>query len=148
MHDDSGSPTRLPIPIPAIITGLALTTLILYSCCARPERVAQVGETAITAQDLAYRQAVLAIHSGDEVPAYLALFQLLEEALMADSSEAIIHYNLACYWSLAGNSKLALAYLSRAFELDSSYRDFVAKESDFDPIRSHPDFQALTSVIV
>jgi tetratricopeptide (TPR) repeat protein len=74
--------------------------------------------------------------------------QALEEALAVDSSEAIIHYNLACYWSLAANVKLALDYLSRAFDIDPNYRDLVAAESDFDPIRHHPEFQALTSVIV
>ena len=74
--------------------------------------------------------------------------QALEEALAVDSGEAIVHYNLACYWSLAGNAKLALGYLARAFELDSDYRDLVADEPDFDPIRNRPEFLALTSVTV
>ena len=74
--------------------------------------------------------------------------QALEEALAADSSEAIVHYNLACYWSLANNAKLAVAYLSRAFDIDCNFRDLVAEETDFDPLRNHPDFLALTSVIV
>lgn len=74
--------------------------------------------------------------------------QALEEALEADPSFAIVHYNLACYWSLAGNVKLAVNYLSQAFELEPEYRELVARERDFDPIREHPHFQALTSVIV
>lgn len=74
--------------------------------------------------------------------------QALERALAADDTEAIIFYNLACYWSLAKNPKLALPYLARAFDLDPAYRDHVATESDFDAIRNHPDFQQLTSVIV
>ena len=74
--------------------------------------------------------------------------QALEEALAADAAQAIVHYNLACYWSLARNPKLAVAYLSRAFDLDTNYRDMVGEETDFDPIRNHPDFLALTSVIV
>lgn len=74
--------------------------------------------------------------------------QALEEALSLESSEAIIHYNLACYWSLAGNRKLALAYLAQALEIDPNYRDLIAAEPDFDPIRSDPDFRALASVIV
>ena len=74
--------------------------------------------------------------------------QSLEEALEADASQAIIHYNLACYWSLAGNVKLAVAYLSQAFDLEPEYRELVLREPDFDPIRNHPHFQALTSVIV
>jgi len=74
--------------------------------------------------------------------------QALEEALEADSSYAILHYNLACYWSLAGNVKLAVTYLSQALDLEPEYRDLIPREHDFDPIRNHPHFQALTSVIV
>jgi tetratricopeptide (TPR) repeat protein len=74
--------------------------------------------------------------------------QALEEALEADASQAIIHYNLACYWSLAGNVKLSVTYLSQAFDLEPEYRDLIHLEHDFDPIRNHPHFQALTTVIV
>ena len=74
--------------------------------------------------------------------------QSLEEALVFESGEAIIYYNLACYWSLANNVKLALEYLGRAFSIDPDYRDLIGDEHDFDPIRSDPRFQELTSVIV
>lgn len=74
--------------------------------------------------------------------------QSLEEALAFEPGEAIIYYNLACYWSLANNVKLALEYLSRAFSIDPDYRDLISGERDFDPIRSDPRFQELTSVIV
>lgn len=74
--------------------------------------------------------------------------QSLEDALACCPDEAIIHYNLACYWSLAKNVPLALVYLSQSFDLDPDYRDMVADESDFDPLRKHPEFVALTSVIV
>jgi tetratricopeptide (TPR) repeat protein len=74
--------------------------------------------------------------------------EALESALEADPSLAILHYNLACYWSLAGNVKLAVAYLSQAFELEPEYRELVQHERDFDPVRNHPHFLALTTVIV
>lgn len=74
--------------------------------------------------------------------------QSLEEALAIDPDQAIVHYNLACYWSLARNAKLSVAYLSSAFDIDERYRDLVADEPDFDAIRHHADFLALTSVIV
>ena len=51
--------------------------------------------------------------------------EALEIAVEIDPSEAILHYNLACYWSLARNKQYALDYLSRAFEIDSNYRDLV-----------------------
>ena len=72
----------------------------------------------------------------------------LERALEVQEDEALIYYNLACYWSIAGNKRQALDYLSRSLAMDPQYRDLVFDESDFDPIRSDPDFQALTSVIV
>lgn len=72
----------------------------------------------------------------------------LENALAVDPSEAILHYNLACYWSLARHKEHALDYLAQAFEIDPNYRDRVHDEPDFDPLRGDPDFQSLTSVIV
>ena len=74
--------------------------------------------------------------------------EALEEALAVDSSQAILHYNLACYWSLAGNARLSVAYLAQSFELDSNYRDRVHNEPDFNAVRNHPQFLALTTVIV
>lgn len=74
--------------------------------------------------------------------------EMLEEALTVDPTEAILYYNLACYWSLAGNVQLACSFLSEAFDLDSNYRDLVGDEEDFNPIRQHPEFVNLTSVIV
>jgi tetratricopeptide (TPR) repeat protein len=74
--------------------------------------------------------------------------EALEEALQVNDQQAIVHYNLACYWSLVRNVKFAVRYLEQAFELDPGYRDLVAQESDFDPIREHPRFQELMSVIV
>jgi hypothetical protein len=50
---------------------------------------------------------------------------------------------LACYLSLAGDKGRALRHLARALELDAEYRALADAESDFDPIRSDPDFQAL-----
>ena len=74
--------------------------------------------------------------------------QALEDALACDHDEAIVHYNLACYWSLANNVGLALVYLAQAFELEPDYREMVASEPDFDSVRNHPEFVMLTSVIV
>jgi tetratricopeptide (TPR) repeat protein len=72
----------------------------------------------------------------------------LEEALSFAPKQAILYYNLACYWSLAKNIPHSVAYLAQAFELDPHYRDLVPLEHDFDPIRHHPDFQAINTVIV
>ena len=64
-------------------------------------------------------------------------------ALEIKPEVAVLHYNLACYLSLAGRKSQALVHLSRSFELDEQFRALAETESDFDPIRSDPDFQAL-----
>jgi len=95
-----------------------------------------------------------------EVPVWLALgwcykrtarldraVQTMEQALILEPHAALLHYNLACYLSLAGKKDRALEHLSRALELDAQYRHLVDSESDFDPIRSDPEFQALTKAV-
>jgi tetratricopeptide (TPR) repeat protein len=72
----------------------------------------------------------------------------LQESLAADPGDALVHYNLACYWSLAKNKRHALDYLSKALDLKEHYRNLIADESDFDPIRDDPAFQALVRVTV
>ena len=74
--------------------------------------------------------------------------EMLERAVKIDSGEAILHYNLACYWSLARNRTLALRHLQLALEIDANFRDMVSDEPDFDPIRHDAEFIVLTSVIV
>jgi tetratricopeptide (TPR) repeat protein len=69
--------------------------------------------------------------------------QSMEQALKAEPDEALLHYNLACYLSLAGEKERALGHLSKAFEYDPAYRGMVVGEPDFDPIRSDPRFLAL-----
>ena len=71
--------------------------------------------------------------------------ETLEEALTFAPQRAILHYNLACYWSLANHLDPALAHLSRAFELNAKYRTTVHSEPDFDNIRHCPEFLAMAT---
>jgi tetratricopeptide (TPR) repeat protein len=73
---------------------------------------------------------------------------VLERAVKIEPGGAVLHYNLACYWSLAHNRGAALRHLQQAFEIDANFRDMVSDEQDFDPIRHDAEFIALTSVIV
>ena len=70
----------------------------------------------------------------------------LKLALKIDPSNALTHYNLACYWALSDNVELAVLHLSFALDLNSDYRDKVANESDFDSIRDSQSFQAIVTV--
>jgi tetratricopeptide (TPR) repeat protein len=69
--------------------------------------------------------------------------EAMRAAYRDSPKEAIVLYNLACYLSLAGERDEALSWLGRAFRLDPKYRQLVASETDFDPIRNHPDFVQL-----
>lgn len=113
-----------------------------------------------------YSEAVVPLkesaeHDPDNLNVWLALgwcykrsgrldlaIQSLEDAMNVDHSQGIIYYNLACYWALAKNVKLSVAYLGKAFDIDPNFRDLVPAERDFDLIRNHRDFQILNSVIV
>ncbi len=57
---------------------------------------------------------------------------------------ALLHYNLACYWSLAGNVSKALDELAVSLDLGPDLRHLIAEESDFDQLRGNPDFERLT----
>jgi len=73
--------------------------------------------------------------------------EALEKAVKVDASEGILHYNLACYWSLARNRTVALRYLAKALEIDTNFRDMIAAEPDFNALRYDAAFIALTSAI-
>jgi tetratricopeptide (TPR) repeat protein len=68
----------------------------------------------------------------------------LERAVRHDSEEPLLHYNLACYWSLAGNADKALDELATALDLEPGLRTLIADESDFDLLRGNPAFERLT----
>jgi len=71
----------------------------------------------------------------------------LEQAVRVEPGDAILHYNLACYCSLARNRRRALQHLANALEIDGNFRDLVVDEQDFDPIRHDPLFQSLTGAV-
>lgn len=72
----------------------------------------------------------------------------IESALVAEPEEALLHYNLACYLSLAGRRAAALEHLAQALSIEPGYRRLIDDESDFDPLRDDAEFQSITSVVV
>ena len=69
----------------------------------------------------------------------------LSRAVRHNPEEALLHYNLSCYWSLAGNAAKSLDELAAALDLDPDLRALIAKESDFDALRGNPDFDRLAA---
>ena len=72
----------------------------------------------------------------------------LQTAVAIDNSVGILHYNLACYLALSGQSSPSLLHLARAIELDNRFRQLAADESDFRSIRNEPDFRELANCAV
>ena len=67
------------------------------------------------------------------------------EAIEARPESAILHYNVACCESLAGDTSAAIADLRQAIELSEPFRDMAIGDSDFDPIRDQPGFRELVA---
>ncbi|WZP00091.1 tetratricopeptide repeat protein [Isosphaeraceae bacterium EP7] len=68
---------------------------------------------------------------------------VLERAARVTPEQPLLHYNLACYWSLAGNATKSLDELALALDLEPSLRAKLADEPDFDAIRGDPSFARL-----
>jgi len=62
-------------------------------------------------------------------------------------ADALVHYNLACSYSLTEQFEAAAAALNRA--LDLGYRDFkrLAKDTDLATFRKHPLYKKIRSRI-
>jgi Flp pilus assembly protein TadD len=119
------------------LQGQALRTLERYG-----EAIVPLGKVAEMEPENV--QVLLALGSCHKRTGRIDLaIAALESALAADGDEPLIRYNLACYHSVAGDKRQALAYLEQALSLDPNYRLLVEHESDFDGLRGDPEFQAL-----
>ena len=69
----------------------------------------------------------------------------LREALERYGEDSVLLYDLACFESLAGDTRPAFEHIARALELDPNLRLGAAVDSDFDALRQDPRFQGLVS---
>ncbi len=67
--------------------------------------------------------------------------EIMKRAYDEHPQVPVVLYNLACYYSLAGEKALALSWLGRAIRMDPDVRSLIPGETDFDPLRDDPDFQ-------
>lgn len=56
---------------------------------------------------------------------------------------SLVHYNLGCYYALAGRKHDALDYLARAVRRNVAYLDAIAAEADLAELRTDREFQEL-----
>ena len=52
-------------------------------------------------------------------------------------------YGIACLYSLIGRTDEAVFYLTKSVEAGFAHRQYLEKDSDFDPIREHSGYKAL-----
>jgi tetratricopeptide (TPR) repeat protein len=70
------------------------------------------------------------------------------ERLLAESpGEARFLYNLACSEAQLGRKEQALDHLRQAIAQNPHMRESAAMDGDFDPIRSEPEFSAITGQV-
>jgi non-specific serine/threonine protein kinase len=66
-------------------------------------------------------------------------------ALAIEPEETSILYNVACVYALLGRTEDAISCLGKMMEHGTFYKNWAAKDSDLDSLRSDPRFQALLS---
>jgi tetratricopeptide (TPR) repeat protein len=65
------------------------------------------------------------------------------QALSMDPDEPMVLYNVACIQSLAGRFEDAFDSLERAVKTGLTHKDWIVHDSNLDPLRTHPRYQAL-----
>ena len=111
-------------------------------------------QAAAKAIPLAERELVM--HPEDPRPAHFGAAALIElgeydrarewirRAIAIDPDDTSTLYNCACAYAKLGDHDAALDLLERVLKQGSrSYKDWIAHDSDMDPLRSHPRFQKL-----
>jgi len=73
---------------------------------------------------------------------YEGAVEIASEGLRDWPEHPLLHYNLACFCSLAGRQDEAMEHLEKAFEGDARTREWAAEDSDLDPVRGRPDYTA------
>ncbi|HVS13271.1 MAG TPA: protein kinase [Thermoanaerobaculia bacterium] len=66
-----------------------------------------------------------------------------KRALAIDPGDPLIAYNVACVFSLAGEHDEAMGLLEKAVDNGFGYKEWIEHDSDFEPLRAHPRYEAL-----
>ncbi len=123
----------------SVLTGLALSRLGRYRDALKPLERAIVlrpgDETVSITLAWCYKRTHHLAQAID----------VLERALAGSPQQPLIHYNLACYWSLAGYAERAFPYLSTALQLQPDLLKRLSGDPDLEPLRRYPEYQRLTT---
>ena len=70
-------------------------------------------------------------------------YELAERALGQDQDEPVVLYNVACFYTHAGDVDKALELLERAVDKGWGDKAWLETDSDLDSLRQLPRFQAI-----
>jgi serine/threonine protein kinase/Flp pilus assembly protein TadD len=65
------------------------------------------------------------------------------QALAINAGDATVLYNVACIYSTSGETEEAIALLERSVAAGFGHWSWIENDSDFEPLHSHPRYQAL-----
>jgi adenylate cyclase len=115
---------------------------------------------AVAREGLARAERELQLHPENPRPAYLATTALLElgepdrakewasRALAIDPDDILTQYNVACFYSLLGDTERAIELLERLLpQANHETRAWVMHDSDFDRLRRHPRWRKVLELI-
>ena len=68
-----------------------------------------------------------------------------KRAVAMEPDDSAVLYNVACVYALLGLHDSAIDCLERAIQNGFGHWDWIAHDSDLDPLRAHPRFQALAA---
>ena len=69
------------------------------------------------------------------------------QALAMDPNEPMVLYNVACIQSLAGKIEEAIDSIERSVENGLTQKSWLEHDSNLDPLRNHPRFQAVVALL-
>jgi adenylate cyclase len=68
-------------------------------------------------------------------------------AIAQEPDEPMVLYNVGCIFSVAGETEKAINVLERAVDRGLTQRGWFEHDSNLDPLRGHPSFQALLKLL-
>ena len=72
---------------------------------------------------------------------YSEAVNMMDHAIKIDPFDRLVHYNLACAYSIMGKVDKALDYLEKMTSTGTKNMDWAKNDGDLDSIRDHPRFK-------
>jgi adenylate cyclase len=110
---------------------------------ASKQRIAQILKKHVDLHPDDLRSRSIWACNRSEVGEYEAALAIADELMLLDPREPNVLYNLACAYSMCGQSEKALDLLEKAMEAGFSDKDWVTSDPELDPIRDEERFLEL-----